>query len=166
MLARFGGGLWGPVVARPGVSMGLGRGCQWGWAQAGRETPPECRSVCLTPVPAVALQVFVLLFIFVKRQIMRFAMKSRRGPHVPVGQHAPKVGAHGPAVGICPPSPAPTDPSMPGGADRVCFQMGRFQELPPRCGDGQLEREQVYFRGPPGHDCYHLCDPTNKASTL
>ncbi|XP_050768255.1 protein C1orf43 homolog isoform X2 [Gymnogyps californianus] len=34
--------------------------------------------------------VFVLLFIFVKRQIMRFAMKSRRGPHVPVGQHAPK----------------------------------------------------------------------------
>ncbi|KAL8184553.1 UNVERIFIED_CONTAM: hypothetical protein K2H54_020218, partial [Gekko kuhli] len=34
--------------------------------------------------------VFVLLFIFVKRQIMRFAMKSRRGPHVPVGQHASK----------------------------------------------------------------------------
>lgn len=34
----------------------------------------------------------MLLFIFVKRQIMRFAMKSRRGPHVPVGQHAPKVG--------------------------------------------------------------------------
>lgn len=37
-------------------------------------------------------QVFVLLFIFVKRQIMRFAMKSRRGPHVPVGHNAPKVG--------------------------------------------------------------------------
>nr|XP_023409779.1 uncharacterized protein C1orf43 homolog isoform X2 [Loxodonta africana] len=35
-------------------------------------------------------QVFVLLFIFVKRQIMRFAMKSRRGPHVPVGHNAPK----------------------------------------------------------------------------
>uniref|UniRef100_A0A803J5M6 Chromosome 1 open reading frame 43 n=1 Tax=Xenopus tropicalis TaxID=8364 RepID=A0A803J5M6_XENTR len=34
--------------------------------------------------------VFVLLFIFVKRQIMRFAMKSRRGPHVPVGHNAPK----------------------------------------------------------------------------
>uniref|UniRef100_A0A8C0BH92 Chromosome 1 open reading frame 43 n=1 Tax=Buteo japonicus TaxID=224669 RepID=A0A8C0BH92_9AVES len=46
-------------------------------------------STCLTPVLAV-VQVFVLLFIFVKRQIMRFAMKSRRGPHVPVGQHAPK----------------------------------------------------------------------------
>uniref|UniRef100_A0A8C7EGN9 Uncharacterized protein n=1 Tax=Nothoprocta perdicaria TaxID=30464 RepID=A0A8C7EGN9_NOTPE len=38
----------------------------------------------------VLVLVFVLLFIFVKRQIMRFAMKSRRGPHVPVGQHAPK----------------------------------------------------------------------------
>uniref|UniRef100_A0A4W6FU53 Chromosome 1 open reading frame 43 n=1 Tax=Lates calcarifer TaxID=8187 RepID=A0A4W6FU53_LATCA len=35
-------------------------------------------------------QVFVLLFIFVKRQIMRFAMKSRRGPHVPLGHNAPK----------------------------------------------------------------------------
>lgn len=40
-------------------------------------------------------QVFVLLFIFVKRQIMRFAMKSRRGPHVPVGHNAPKVGPWG-----------------------------------------------------------------------
>lgn len=34
---------------------------------------------------------FVLLFIFVKRQIMRFAMKSRRGPHVPLGHNVPKV---------------------------------------------------------------------------
>ncbi|KAM9309198.1 protein C1orf43 homolog [Pholidichthys leucotaenia] len=34
--------------------------------------------------------VFVLLFIFVKRQIMRLAMKSRRGPHVPIGHNAPK----------------------------------------------------------------------------
>ncbi|XP_033957879.1 protein C1orf43 homolog isoform X1 [Pseudochaenichthys georgianus] len=34
--------------------------------------------------------VFVLLFIFVKRQIVRFAMKSRRGPHVPIGHNAPK----------------------------------------------------------------------------
>lgn len=47
---------------------------------------------CPDPPP----QVFVLLFIFVKRQIMRFAMKSRRGPHVPVGQHAPKVGPRAP----------------------------------------------------------------------
>lgn len=41
-----------------------------------------------SPLP---LQIFVLLFIFVKRQIMRFAMKSRRGPHVPLGHNAPKV---------------------------------------------------------------------------
>lgn len=33
----------------------------------------------------------MLLFIFVKRQIMRFAVKSRRGPHAPVGHNAPKV---------------------------------------------------------------------------
>lgn len=36
------------------------------------------------------VQVFVLLFIFVKRQIMRFAMRSRRGPHAPIGHNAPK----------------------------------------------------------------------------
>uniref|UniRef100_A0A4X2JSA8 Uncharacterized protein n=1 Tax=Vombatus ursinus TaxID=29139 RepID=A0A4X2JSA8_VOMUR len=35
-------------------------------------------------------QVSALLFVFVKRQIMRFAVKSRRGPHVPVGHNAPK----------------------------------------------------------------------------
>lgn len=33
---------------------------------------------------------FVLLFIFAKRQIMRFAIRSRRGPHVPVGHDATK----------------------------------------------------------------------------
>nr|XP_054363761.1 protein C1orf43 homolog [Mirounga angustirostris] len=47
-------------------------------------------------VMAYGSLVFVLLFIFVKRQIMRFAMKSRRGPHVPVGHNAPKVGLRGP----------------------------------------------------------------------
>ncbi|XP_002730839.3 protein C1orf43 homolog isoform X2 [Saccoglossus kowalevskii] len=34
---------------------------------------------------------FLILFIFAKRQIMRFALKSRRGPHVSVGHHAPKA---------------------------------------------------------------------------
>ncbi|POI23266.1 hypothetical protein CIB84_012986, partial [Bambusicola thoracicus] len=51
---------------------------------------PWAQLCVLSAVPAALPQVFVLLFIFVKRQIMRFAMKSRRGPHVPVGQHAPK----------------------------------------------------------------------------
>lgn len=34
---------------------------------------------------------FLLLFIFAKRQIMRFALRSRRGPHVPVGHDACKA---------------------------------------------------------------------------
>ncbi|XP_034954933.1 protein C1orf43 homolog [Zootoca vivipara] len=58
-------------------------------------SPPPQSSNWLSGVNVVLIMaygslVFVLLFIFVKRQIMRFAMKSRRGPHVPVGQHAPK----------------------------------------------------------------------------
>lgn len=33
---------------------------------------------------------FFILFIFAKRQIMRFALRSRRGPHVPIGHGAKK----------------------------------------------------------------------------
>lgn len=33
---------------------------------------------------------FVILFIFAKRQIMRFALRNRRGPHIPVGHDAKK----------------------------------------------------------------------------
>lgn len=33
----------------------------------------------------------VLLFIFAKRQIMRFTLRSRRGPHIPVGNDATKI---------------------------------------------------------------------------
>ncbi|XP_022125228.2 protein C1orf43 homolog isoform X1 [Pieris rapae] len=33
---------------------------------------------------------FVILFIFAKRQITRFALRSRRGPHVPIGTDAKK----------------------------------------------------------------------------
>lgn len=47
-------------------------------------------SINVVLVMAYGSLVFVLLFIFVKRQIMRFAMKSRRGPHVPLGHNAPK----------------------------------------------------------------------------
>lgn len=32
-----------------------------------------------------------VLFIFAKRQIMRFTIRSRRGPHAPVGHDAKKV---------------------------------------------------------------------------
>lgn len=48
------------------------------------------RNVNVVLVMAYGSLVFVLLFIFVKRQIVRFAMKSRRGPHVPLGHNAPK----------------------------------------------------------------------------
>ncbi|KAM7420822.1 hypothetical protein PAMA_015168 [Pampus argenteus] len=47
-------------------------------------------SVNVVLVMAYGSLVFVLLFIFMKRQIMRFAMKSRRGPHAPLGHNAPK----------------------------------------------------------------------------
>ena len=34
----------------------------------------------------VGVQTIIMLFIFAKRQVMRFALRSRRGPHVSVGQ--------------------------------------------------------------------------------
>lgn len=54
-------------------------------------TLPEQKPLKQLSWVSTVLQVFVLLFIFVKRQIVRFAMKSRRGPHVPLGHNAPKV---------------------------------------------------------------------------
>ncbi|KAJ8287937.1 hypothetical protein COCON_G00005960 [Conger conger] len=56
----------------------------------GSNTTPTLSGVNVVLVMAYGSLVFVLLFIFVKRQIMRFAMKSRRGPHVPLGHNAPK----------------------------------------------------------------------------
>ncbi|CAL1611119.1 unnamed protein product [Knipowitschia caucasica] len=47
-------------------------------------------SVNVVLVMAYGSLVFVLLFVLLKRQIMRFAMKSRRGPHAPIGHNAPK----------------------------------------------------------------------------
>ncbi|XP_028326014.1 protein C1orf43 homolog isoform X2 [Gouania willdenowi] len=47
-------------------------------------------SINVVLVMAYGSLIFVLLFIFVKRQIMRLAMKSRRGPHVTIGHNAPK----------------------------------------------------------------------------
>lgn len=42
---------------------------------------------------AAGVLTFVILFIFAKRQITRFALRSRRGPHVPIGADAKKVSA-------------------------------------------------------------------------
>ena len=41
---------------------------------------------------AMAVQVCIMLVIVVKRQIMRFAIRNRRGPHTHIGQGAPKGG--------------------------------------------------------------------------
>ena len=39
---------------------------------------------------AIGVQFFIMLFIFAKRQIMRFALRNRRGPHTSIGQGGPK----------------------------------------------------------------------------
>jgi len=50
-------------------------------------SPPEQLSgVAVVIIIAVGVQTFIMLFIFAKRQIMRFTLRSRRGPHVSVGQ--------------------------------------------------------------------------------
>uniref|UniRef100_UPI003AAF1315 protein C1orf43 homolog isoform X2 n=1 Tax=Centroberyx gerrardi TaxID=166262 RepID=UPI003AAF1315 len=54
------------------------------------ESSSPLSGVNVVLVMAYGSLVFVLLFIFVKRQIMRFAMRSRRGPHAPIGHNAPK----------------------------------------------------------------------------
>lgn len=50
----------------------------------------ELSGVTLILIIGGGLLTFVVLFIFAKRQIMRFALRSRRGPHVPVGHDATK----------------------------------------------------------------------------
>lgn len=62
---------------------------------------PPLSSVNVVLVMAYGSLVFVLLFIFIKRQIMRFAMKSRRGPYVPIGHNAPKELRHEIETKLC-----------------------------------------------------------------
>lgn len=51
----------------------------------------ELSGVTVVIIIGLGVLTFLILFIFAKRQIMRFALRSRRGPHVPVGHDAPKV---------------------------------------------------------------------------
>lgn len=53
--------------------------------------PQELSGVTVVIIIAMGVLLFILLFIFAKRQIMRFALRSRRGPHVPIGHDAKKV---------------------------------------------------------------------------
>ncbi|XP_049787019.1 protein C1orf43 homolog [Schistocerca cancellata] len=50
----------------------------------------ELSAVTVVIIIGCGVLAFVLLFIFAKRQIMRFALRSRRGPHVPIGHGAKK----------------------------------------------------------------------------
>ncbi|GLH06163.1 hypothetical protein R5R35_010178 [Gryllus longicercus] len=50
----------------------------------------ELSGVAVVIFIACGVLTFILLFIFAKRQIMRFALRSRRGPHIPVGHDAKK----------------------------------------------------------------------------
>ena len=46
----------------------------------------QLSGVAVVIIIAVGVQTFIMLFIFAKRQIMRFTLRSRRGPHISVGQ--------------------------------------------------------------------------------
>ncbi|RZF44836.1 hypothetical protein LSTR_LSTR000788 [Laodelphax striatellus] len=50
----------------------------------------QLSNVTVVFIIAGSILTFILLFIFAKRQIMRFALRSRRGPHVPIGHGAKK----------------------------------------------------------------------------
>ena len=50
----------------------------------------ELSGVMIVLIIGGGVLTFIILFIFAQRQIMRFALRSRRGPHVPVGQSAKK----------------------------------------------------------------------------
>ncbi|XP_015795645.1 uncharacterized protein C1orf43 homolog [Tetranychus urticae] len=48
----------------------------------------ELSGFTIIMVVAVGIMAFILLFLFAKRQIMRFTLKNRRGPHCPIGLDA------------------------------------------------------------------------------
>lgn len=51
----------------------------------------ELSGVTVVIIIGLGVLTFLLLFIFAKRQIMRFALRSRRGPHIPIGHDSSKV---------------------------------------------------------------------------
>jgi len=59
-----------------------------------KSSPPkmekELSGVMIVLIIGGGVLTFIILFIFAKRQIMRFTIRSRRGPHVPVGHDAKK----------------------------------------------------------------------------
>ena len=51
----------------------------------------QLSGVTVVIIVAGGVLTFLLLFIFAKRQIMRFTLRSHRAPHAPFGQDAKKV---------------------------------------------------------------------------
>lgn len=51
----------------------------------------ELSGVTYVIIIGLGVLTFILLFIFAKRQIMRFALRSRRSPHVPIGYGGTKA---------------------------------------------------------------------------
>lgn len=51
----------------------------------------ELSGVTVIIIIGLGVLTFLILFIFAKRQIMRFALRSRHGPHVPIGHDTKKV---------------------------------------------------------------------------
>lgn len=56
-----------------------------------RKMSEDLSGVNVIIIIGLGVLTFIILFIFAKRQIMRFALRSRRGPHVPIGHDAKKV---------------------------------------------------------------------------
>jgi len=57
-----------------------------------RKMAQQLSGVTVVIIIAAGVLTFLLLFIFAKRQIMRFTLRSHRGPHTPLGVDATKVG--------------------------------------------------------------------------
>ncbi|CAG9764403.1 unnamed protein product [Ceutorhynchus assimilis] len=51
----------------------------------------ELNGVAVVIIIGLGVLTVILLFLFAKRQIMRFTLRSRRGPHVPIGHDGPKT---------------------------------------------------------------------------
>ncbi|KAL1501637.1 hypothetical protein ABEB36_006932 [Hypothenemus hampei] len=51
----------------------------------------ELNGVAVVIIIGLGVLTVILLFLFAKRQIMRFTLRSRRGPHVPIGHDGPKA---------------------------------------------------------------------------
>lgn len=62
-----------------------------GGAPTASKMEKELSGVMIVIIIGGGVLLFIILFIFAKRQIMRFTLRSRRGPHVPVGHDAKKV---------------------------------------------------------------------------